>query len=51
VLAGLTAVALVKFPLANLFNIPPSWIGLVLMGGAAWVAVKYGPRRAGYRWR
>jgi hypothetical protein len=51
VLAGLVVTALVKFPLANALNVPPSWIALVVCGGAVFLAVRYQPKRPPYRWR
>jgi hypothetical protein len=51
VLAGLVAVWLVKYPLSGLINVPPSWVGLVLSGGAAWIGIRYQPKRSPYKWR
>lgn len=51
VLAGLLVVWLAKYPLSGLLNVPPSWVALVLAGAAAWIGIRYQPKRSAYQWR
>jgi hypothetical protein len=49
VLAGLFAVWLAKYPVSGWFNVPPSWVALVLMSAAAWIGIRYQPKRKPYQ--